>query len=234
MASLAVCLLLSLVACNGGGDETDQEKLWSAAMADAVFSEDDEVRELVCLTQGDDKVIWDAAGERVLLLTWHDYDGACERGASLPTDGEIWATSMGEMISWYKENRGETENWNLRFAQLLGVHADEGYTRFTAFWVGPENVVRPAYSPDVTHGVENNYAGMPEGDFKDWFDNNILWSYFQSDYPWTRLGYTYDWSGVASEYGLTEFVLFGGQGTEIEGTWTTLDFVTWLDEYIGE
>ena len=50
------------------------EELWRAAMEDAVFSEDSEVRELVSLTPEDDAVIWDEAGERVLLLTWHDYE----------------------------------------------------------------------------------------------------------------------------------------------------------------
>lgn len=56
------------------------EALWEAAMADAVFSDDDEVMELVTLTAGDPQVIWDEDGEQVLLLTWHDYAEACAPG----------------------------------------------------------------------------------------------------------------------------------------------------------
>ena len=134
------------------------------------------------------------------------------------------------MKAWYAESGSEVEDWNLRFAQLLGVHEEEGYTRFSAFWVSPEDVIRPAYLTDVTGQMENDYTKVEEGAYKDWFDGNILWSYFESDYPWTRLGYTYDWSGGKSEYGLTEFLVFDGSKTEIEFTYSTEEFVNWLTE----
>lgn len=200
-------------------------------MADAVFSEDGEIQKLVTLTKDDDQVIWDEAGERVLLLSWHDYDDACEPGDSIRTEyGDIWAVSVGEMQAWYAQNHGGVENWDLRFAQLLGVHEDEGYTRFTAFWVSPEDVIRPAYVADVTKQMENDYAIVTDETYKEWFDGNILWSYFESDYPWTRLGYTYDWNGGESEYGLTEFLIADGSKTEIAFTYPTAEFVDWLGE----
>ena len=79
---VAACLTLSLLLLAGCVSETapSNEELWEAAMADAVFSEDDEVMELVCLTQQDSRVIWDEAAERVLLVTWHDYEEPCEPG----------------------------------------------------------------------------------------------------------------------------------------------------------
>ena len=36
---------------------------------------------------------------------------------------------------------------------------------------------------------------------------NIISSYFDGKYPWTRLGYTYDWADNGEEYGLSEFVV---------------------------
>ena len=221
-------LLVSLTGCKETAPGNDA--LWKAAMTDAVFSEDAEIRELVTLTKEDDQVIWDEAGERVLLLSWHDYDDACAPGGSIPTEyGDIWATSVGEMLTWYAQSRDGVEDWELRFAQLLGVHADEGYTRFTAFWVSPEDVIRPAYVTDVTKQMENDYAIVTDAAYKEWFDGNILWSYLESDYPWTRLGYTYDWSGGDSEYGLTEFLVSDGSKTEIAFTYTTAEFVDWLE-----
>lgn len=199
-------------------------------MTDAVFSEDEEIHELVVLTKYDDRVIWDEAGERVLLLSWHNYDDACLPGGSIRTEyGDIWATSVGEMQVWYEQNHDGVEDWVLRFSQLLGVHEDEGYTRFTAFWVLPEDVIRPAYVTDVTKQMENDYAIVADETYKEWFDSNILWSYFESDYPWTRLGYTYDWSGGESEYGLTEFLVPDGSKVEIAFTYTTAEFVEWLE-----
>lgn len=229
----ALAALALLGGC--GAPAPTAEELWKAAMQDAVFSEDSEVMDLVTLTPGDPHVIWGERGERVLLLTWHDYDAGCEPGGPVPSGGgEIWATSLGEMIAWYGEHREGVADWELRFAQLLGVHADEGYTRFTGFWVSPEEVIRPAYVTDVTLQMENGYDTLPAGAYKDWFDRNILWSYFESGYPWPRLGYTYDWSGGASEYGLTEFLVPGGSRTEIAFTDTTDGFVRRLEGRLHE
>ena len=144
--------------------------------------------------------------------------------------GEIWATSLGEMLSWYTGSSSGVDDWKLRFAQLLGVHEDEGYTRFSAFWVAPADVIRPAYITDVTKQMINDYTLVTDETYKQWFDQNILWSYFTSDYPWTRLGYTYDWSGGESEYGLSEFLIYDGSKTEIEFTYTTEEFVDWLEQ----
>ena len=87
----------------------------------------------------------------------------------------------------------------------------------------------PAYCVDPRlYGVP---ALVPEGDYKDWFDGNILWSYFESEYPWTRLGYTYDWSGGEREYGLTEFLLRDAGDSEVVFTDTTAAFVARLAEW---
>ncbi len=232
---LAVSIGLACLSGCGAKEDASREELWRAAVEDAVISDDDEVMDLVTLTADDERVIWDDAGERVLLLTWHDYDDECEPGDDIDTEalGDIWATSAGEMREWYEMNGEGVEDWALRFAQLLGVHEDEGYTRFTAFWISPEDVIRPAYVTDVTAQMENDYGLTGEGQYKEWFDDNIIWSYFESDYPWTRLGYTYDWSNGESEYGLTEFLVSDGSKAEIAFTYTTEDFVKWLKGQAG-
>lgn len=225
-------MLMSFSGC-GKREERSNEVLWQSAMKDAVFSEDTEIQELVTLTKDDRRVIWDDAGQRVLLLCWHSDGDTCVPGSPMTlASGDIWATSVGEMQAWYAENRRDVRDWELRFAQLLGVHEEEGYTHFSAFWVAPEDVIRPAYITDVTKQMENDYTRVGVGTYKDWFDKNIIWSYFESDYPWTRLGYTYDWCEGESEYGLTEFLVFDGSRTEIAFTCTTEEFVEWLDKQL--
>lgn len=224
----AVCLsLLPLAGCTGGAARSSEE-LWTAAMTDAVFSEDDEVEELVCLTRQDPQVLWDEAGERVLLVTWHNYQEPCAPGEPLE-HSDIWATSLGEMKNWYRENGGGVDDWDLRFAQLLGMPDDGSCTRFTAFWISPSEAIRPAYRTDVTAQMENGYEQVTDPAYKAWFDGNLLYSYFESEYPWTRLGYTYDWSGGDSEYGLTEFLIADGSSAEIAFTCSTADFAAWLE-----
>ena len=218
--------LLPLVGC--AGDTTaSSEELWAAAMADAVFSDDDEVMELVCLTQDDPQVIWDEAEERVLLITWHDYEEPCEPGDSF-SHQDIWATSLGEFENWYAKNGSGVTDWELRFAQLLGMPDDGSCTRFSAFWISPSAVIRPAYITDVTAQMENGYDKITDPAYQTWFDSNIIYSYFESEYPWTRLGYTYDWSGGDFTYGLTEFLIADGSEAEIAFTCSTEDFAVWL------
>lgn len=229
LVSVAACLILGplLTGC-ARADIPPNDELWAAAMADAVFSEDSEVMDLVCLTRDDPQVIWDEAENRVLLVTWHDYEESCEPGEPLAHE-DIWATSLGEVTDWYQENGSGVTDWDLRFAQLLGMPGDSGCTRFSAFWVSPSEVIRPAYVTDVTAQMENGYDQITDPVYRTWFDSNILYSYFESQYPWTRLGYTYDWSGGDSVYGLTEFLIADGSKAEIAFTCSTEDFAAWLD-----
>lgn len=228
LIAAAVCVsLLPLAGCVSDNTPSNEE-LWTAAMADAVFSTDDEVMELVCLTQQDPQVIWDEAGRRVLLVTWHDYEEPCKPGDSL-AHNNIWATSLGELENWYQEKGGSVTDWDLRFAQLLGMPNDGSCTRFSAFWISPSEVLRPAYVTDVTAQMKNGYSQITDPVYQSWFDANIIYSYFESAYPWTRLGYTYDWSGGDSVYGLTEFLVADGSQTEIAFTYSTEEFVAWLD-----
>lgn len=229
-AIFSVCLALSLLTLAGcvSEDAPSNQELWENAMVDAVFSEDDEVMDLVCLTKQDLQVLWDQEGERVLLVTWHDYEEPCAPGDSLAHQ-DIWATSLGEMTDWYRENGSGVTDWDLRFAQLLGMPDDGSCTRFSAFWIAPSAVIRPAYVTDVTAQMENGYDQITDEAYLTWFQDNILYSYFESEYPWTRLGYTYDWSGGDSPYGLTEFLIADGSKAEIAFTASTEEFVAWLD-----
>ncbi len=40
-------------------------------------------------------------------------------------------------------------------------------------------------------------------------------------YPWTRLGYTYDWGNPGSEVGLSEFVIQGGATVQVAQVYST-------------
>ena len=74
------------------------------AINDAVFAEYEDIHPLVTLTDGDSRVIWDDASERLLFLTWHNDPSECDPGTSIGEYGDIWATSLGEMKSWFIEN----------------------------------------------------------------------------------------------------------------------------------
>lgn len=61
--------------------------------------------------------------------------------------------------------------------------------------------------------------------FKEWFDSNVTVSYSEDNpYPWTRLGYTYDWADNGKEYGLSEFLIFSGADATVEYTCSIDEF----------
>lgn len=42
-------------------------------------------------------------------------------------------------------------------------------------------------------------------------------------YPWTRLGYTYDW-GSGSHVGMSEYVIPGGMTVQVKAVYETSDY----------
>ena len=210
--------------------KTPQE-LYALSVRDAAFADEDEIYPLISLTADDSLTSWDEEG-RVLLVTWHNYPGSYPEGETVTLSwGTVWTFTEGEIASRYADDIAKAEDQELRLKQLIGFGPDSVHTTFTGFWVSPEDVVRPAYQTDPTDGSMT--IAFPEEEtvdetYKTWFDGNILSSYYYGAYPWTRLGYTYDWADNGTDYGLTEFLVSQGAEVEVAFTETTEAFLTRL------
>ena len=146
-------------------------------------------------------------------------------------DGEVWTFTDGEIRSWYQDEGRDAPSLTLRLEQLIGLPRDSGYTHVSALWARPQDLLRPAYSTDVADDrMDNYFSGQTDEEYLAWFEENIEWSYTQSAWPWTRLGYTYDWSLYGGEYGLTEFVIVPDSTVSVEFTLTTQEFIEWLGQ----
>lgn len=203
------------------------EEAYAAAVADAATIEPGEILPVISLAQDSEMATWDANQEKLLLLTWHKYPESYPAGETVTLDwGEVWTFTEKEMQDWYQANGADVENWQSRLSQLLGMPPDTNYTHVSAFWVDPQDVVRPAYTTDITATeMSDHFATEPDSTYKTWFDGNIIYSYYDSDYPWTRLGYTYDWGARDTEYGLSEFLVRQGATVNVEYTMTTEEFI---------
>ena len=159
----------------------------------------------------------------------------CLEGGECPNyKYDTWVTVVPEIKQFFAARAPEP----LRIAQLLGLppeavmagHSGE-YKYMLEMWVAPQDLFRPCpdteisdtaceldfpldsfYSLDPGNLVKVS-AGPNAGVFMrypDWFNNQRQYSYTPgaSPYPWTRLGYTYDW-GSTRHVGLSEFVLHG-------------------------
>jgi len=160
---------------------------------------------------------------------------SCIEGGECPAYRyDSWVTVVPEIRNFFGVTRPEP----LRIAQLLGLPPEAAvagapgeYKYMLEMWVSPQDLFRPCPDTEISDTVcETSFptdsfrmldldnkvratAGPEYGVFKtysSWFGNQARYSYTMgaSPYPWTRLGYTYDW-GSGNHVGLSEFILHG-------------------------
>jgi len=228
-----VSLLLILpMACSSGGDvagnsgDTLLEEKYLDAIKDAMIAEEGELSDgLIEVVETNRYLHWsDINGEtRVLAVTWTRYPDSYPVGQTIRTWwGDTWVTMVPEISDWFSENYRGDADVSLRTAQLLGLPKDTDYTHFVQLWVRPEDLFRPAPDNEITdRTVLLEFPESAEDWYIEWFQATMSDSYFPMRYPWTRLGYTYDWGGANSEIGLSEFVLRQDSEVIVESIATT-------------
>lgn len=194
--------------------------LYHNAIVDAVQVEEQERLPLQSI---------DIAQEKVLVCTWNRYPESYVTGSEITLKyGDVWVFLADEVIKWGQQN-GMAEDMVLRMEQLIGLPPQKGNTHFSMLWVNPKDLYRP--SPD--NEIDDNIAELdfPENateEYKQWFDGNKKYSYEPHKYPWTRLGYTYDWSDNSTEYGLSEFIIKDGSKVVVEKTYSNEEFFEYI------
>lgn len=223
-----LCVIGTVVYTSPVSPNLNNQQLYQEAIKDAMTIEAEEVLPLVTLTKDNDLTTW--KDDCVLLLSLHHYPERYIEQTSMNLHSEIWTFTDKEILSWYQKHKDNVTDWSMRLKQLIGVPPEGEYTYVSAFWVNVEDVIRPANDPDVTKSnigevLENTISD----DYKQWFYGNIIGSYFSGAYPWTRLGYTYDWSKDSGEYGVTEFLVQPNSQVDIEFTKSLDEFIKWME-----
>ncbi len=224
-AMMIVFMAAMLAGCAKGNEAAKSpEELYRDAVRDAAFADDDEILPLVSLVESNPMTTWQDG--KVLLLTWHNYPDSYPEGEAVTIQwGPVWTFTDKEIAS-HAEELQKADDAKARLKQIIAFAPDSEHTTVTGLWVDPQNVKRPAYQSDPTiEDMSNSFDENVDEDFKSWFDDNTLWSYYYGEYPWTRLGYTYDWADNDTEYGMTEFIVEDGAEVTVEFTETTEEFL---------
>lgn len=166
---------------------------------------------------------------------------------TLAKTDNLWVTAVPELKNFFLQ-RGfwpsKHDKMVLRIKQLLGLPASEDMTVLVEFWVRPVDLFRPSPDSDPSdHEAQlvypwkrsrfqnfngdmkiHSYAGADKPavtyNYEQWYANLNATTYSgEVPYPWTQLGYTYDWAD--DEYnnkhvGLSEFIVLGGSPVVIE------------------
>ena len=180
------------------------ERAYRRAIADAAVMEPAEALPLAPVT-----------ADPVRVATWTEerHLGSYPEGARMEI---TWDLLWVALESEERERCAAFPRHGLhrRLEQLLGLSPTGEPRRYVVLEVARSALRRPCFDPDpaAERCPLEPAPGVPQ-DFLDWLGRNALASYrVPGGFPWTRLGYTYDWRPGGPEYGVAEFVLF--QGTE--------------------
>lgn len=219
--TLTLSLLLTLTATTALADAL--QDAYQAAIKDASVAEADEIsHDLTAIVPGNTALTWKGEGaeQRVLMATWTNWNGYDTKvGQAVPLTREIWTTAVPQLRTFCQHfaQGQEATAVALRLEQLLGLPPHNGKTRFVEMWVNPADLFRPSPDSEVTdkEAQLDFPTGTPETHVA-WITNLKNTSYGSNGYPWTALGYTYDWGNPASEVGLSEFVIRPGATVEVQ------------------
>ncbi len=233
-----------------GGARGDLWADYTAAVVDAMREGDPSAiyRELAPIVPYNDDLIWrdrESPARRVLMVTWggdwylQNYKPGDD--FTVHPDHLVWVTASGELKSWLRRNPAAYGNLNLRLEQLYGMPPGRNLSVFIEFWVRPGQMFRPSPDPEISdREAELDFPDSPyftiDTDYRTWFNNLKATTYdggSVNGYPWTRLGYTYDWGDPENKFGLSEFIIRGDETVEIHSMTSTATYCAFPDPIWG-
>jgi hypothetical protein len=224
-------------------------KLYHVAVEDAAVVEPDEIFPLRPLFDPPAPDAAPAAMPTTTVVTWTNWDGY-KPGQSNTLGTDVWIVALSEMQEALRAFPPKLSQpaCELRLSQLLGLPPNTRKSRFVVMSIpralaDTSDVFRPTADPDVAKpwpgagpsdidGVTAFPPRVPPPHV-GWIASQMLASYKASrvlppgktlGYPWTRLGYTYNWRPGASERGLSEYVLRRGATVQVSTVHSSADF----------
>ena len=211
---------------------------FDAAVKDASEALEEEKFTVVTLDEFSDKVSWNADKTQLLVVSLTSNPDSYKEGETVKSDSVVWVVNEKELLMWFQDHKDGVRDWDLRFKQLFGEPRTSRATHMAFLWVSPNDLMRPAYVPDVkAYDMRTSFEGNDADNtermmwFKNWFDARAAKSYEGPDArPWTRLGYTYDWGSDSDKYGLTEFIVVPGANMEVRFTRNLKFVANWMKD----
>ncbi len=183
----------------------------------------------------------------------YGYKTAYESGSdyTLSQTALAWITVVPDAITYFKDlGYSPLTLTTLRFAQALGLPQPTSERMVVGLLVNTADLFRPCPDPEVNDhecalDFPTNHAGafltfdptvlLRESSacstdgctYDTWFENRRNSVYTGSNaFPWTQLGYTYDWASNApvGHVGLSEFAVKGGSTFKVVTADTTANY----------
>lgn len=204
----------------------DQQSLWNTyfrSIYDSAVYERANVRELYPLRADSDG--------NVLVATLGRRDGNVGDPISATGDG-IWVTIVPEVQTICRTFTGDVA---LQLRELLGLPPDADVPRFLILRAKASDIFRP--SPYAETTTKYPCPEPPDANCGNVFPStatpaHVQWIATESfglhaipyGYPWTHLGYTYNWAPGKDRYGASEYVIRAGATATIVQKFAPADY----------
>lgn len=206
------------------------QRSYRRAVRDAYHADASEIEaQLWSISPDNSRLHWrEDNGDRwVLVNTWTAWDGYNDRvGSPMTLNREIWVTPVPQVRQFGEALDYTPANLTLRLEQYLGLPPDSGKTKFVELWVQPRDLFRPCPDAEIDDTrCELQFSDRTSNRHQQWVLNLMMVSYQSDDgYPWTRLGYTYDWGSADTEVGASEFLVREGARVRVVSVTDTADY----------
>lgn len=210
--------------------EDEPQQRFDRALSDAgVLEECERWDALEPMTPANPDLIWDSTGKRVLMVTWLSVDmdvSSLPVGVATPSPGLLWAVPVASIRSMIErellkkattssQDPGSPPQLSLnvvdRTREYLGLRPDSRYVAFLEFWVSPADLIRPCIGGAV--GDTRCTLRKPGSGPSAFLERPAAYSV--NGFPFTGLGYTYDWGNPTTEIGASEFVVEPGKEIKV-------------------
>lgn len=211
----AATILLILSGC-AGTPPHPMETAFQAAIKDARAAPEMNItHRLVPIRPDNPSLVWKEGLVRVATLIDTEKYFQCYAPAKNPVacnNHGVWVTAVPQFRNFCKRTGLSGEALTLRMKQWLGLQPGDGSPMMIAeLWVDPKNLWRPCPDPEIDDATCNpTMADNVDQEYRKWFIGTMAHIYGSTpgQYPWTRLGYTYDWKYPPPQpAGASEFLI---------------------------
>ena len=188
---------------------------------------------LIAIVPGNKNLVWKTIkGEQyVLMVTWAATNYYGDSGVYNTGNYQIWTTTAPELQQRMKKEKYSDPE--LRLTQLLGLPPGSSHSMFIEFWVRPQDLFRPCPDKEINDKTCNLCFGAKDSldpSYIQWINNTRISRYYAcglyNQYPWTELGYTYDWNAQNKNHvGLCEFVIGENKNIYVNKVYNTKEYL---------
>ncbi|MGB3181449.1 MAG: hypothetical protein WBB45_08665 [Cyclobacteriaceae bacterium] len=217
-------VILILVACQPPvqSDSELQKQYQQAIVRSQNPTEKDIYTQLTAINSRNGQLERDSLN-RIKVVSWTSWEGYGKKMQdTMRLARKVWVTvapKLQDACSSLKKRDDKV----MRISQWLGMPPETEHTHFVEMYVNSEDIFRPCPDPDITD--RQCELDFPSGLYVMTVPRYpTVYSTIKDEaegYPFTGLGYTYDWGSTGSRVGFSEFIVREGAIVYISAYVTT-------------